>query len=627
MSKQRGVRLGMKISMVLFAAMHCVAGQALADSPTPGVWPVRKKLIQVGHGPYADYVQANIRTMEKRPFDGLVFRLRAAGGRYFWHPAPMDEKDFEQDFENLEKIKWEKFTDNFILVWTAAGEKLDWFDDAQWRAVEHNMALVAKAARLGRCGIALDVENYLESRTKGINNIWSYAVAPHRNSKSFAQYQDMVRRRGRRFIQAVQQELPNVKLFMYLQISVMRNMMGPMTIQERHGKLLTEQYGLVPAFLSGMLEAAGPEVRIIDGNEPAYYYTDRSQYTNAYHLLTERVRMFLDPAVWPEYRTHVSVGQAAYIDQYFGTRVIQTLGNRLSPRDSARWLEHNLYWALYTADEYAWCYGESIDWWWGNKPGTPVWNKGMPPGCVEAIRSARGKIAQGKPLGFVLKPILDKARRQRRAERERNVKLPRAEVRKLGGNAGKLSIDGRLTDVAWQQAGKLTPFVEVNKTVPPDDGKTDAWLTFDDQMLYIAFRCDESRPQEMQIIGNQHDDDVWKGEVIEVLVSTSHEAASFYHFMVNPRGVRWDAKHFPEMDLSYDPEWTSATEVGKNFWSAEVAIPWAALGRTAPRAGETFRANLFRHRPGGRSSTWSPIEKSFLEPDFFGTFVVADGVK
>jgi len=117
---------------------------------------VRKKLIKAGHTPHPGYIRANIRRMEEQPFDGLVFPLRACGGRYFWHPAPVDERDFQEDFRDLEKIEWGKFTDNFILVWTAAGKILDWFDDGHWAAVEHNMRLVARSARLGRCGIALE---------------------------------------------------------------------------------------------------------------------------------------------------------------------------------------------------------------------------------------------------------------------------------------------------------------------------------------------------------------------------------------------------------------------------------------------------------------------------------------
>jgi len=185
--------------------------------------------------------------------------------------------------------------------------------------------------------------------------------------------------------------------------------------------------------VTGMLEAAGPHTRLIEGNEPAFMYKERSRYFTAYHLLTHRSRMFLDPAVWPELRAHGSIGQAVFLDECLAARPHKTLADYMTPRDRARLLEHNVYWALYTADEYAWCYDGTIDWWWGKPPGVPKWNKGMPPGCVEAIRAARRKIAAGQPLGFDLKPIVAKAYRRRDAERKARPRPRPAKLEQPGG--------------------------------------------------------------------------------------------------------------------------------------------------------------------------------------------------
>jgi hypothetical protein len=71
----------------------------------------------------------------------------------------------------------------------------------------------------------------------------------------------------------------------------------------------------------------------------------------------------------------------------------------LSPENRLRLLEHNLYHSLRTADRYAWIYSESADW-WKNK---------VPSGAEAAMRSAKAKIQQGKPLGFNLDPSIEKA--------------------------------------------------------------------------------------------------------------------------------------------------------------------------------------------------------------------------
>jgi hypothetical protein len=68
----------------------------------------------------------------------------------------------------------------------------------------------------------------------------------------------------------------------------------------------------------------------------------------------------------------------------------------MTPEDRAKWFEHNTYWALYTTDEYVWCYSERMNW----------WKDQTPPGLEPAILSARQKIAEGKPLGFDIEPII-----------------------------------------------------------------------------------------------------------------------------------------------------------------------------------------------------------------------------
>jgi hypothetical protein len=66
----------------------------------------------------------------------------------------------------------------------------------------------------------------------------------------------------------------------------------------------------------------------------------------------------------------------------------------LSEKDRLDLFEHNIHYALATADEYAWCYGERICWW---EKGHPV---PLPEGAVEAVRRARAKLDKGQPAGI-----------------------------------------------------------------------------------------------------------------------------------------------------------------------------------------------------------------------------------
>jgi len=359
---------------------------------------LEKKIIEYGWDvPSPDYVRAHVREMEQKPFDGIIFRLQ--GGANVFEPTPWDESKFAADVDNLANTQWEKFTDNFASMLAASNQ--DWFDDNHWTAIEHNTAIIAKAAKTARCvGICFDPEPY------GANP-WTYAEAAHKDSKTFAEYEAQARKRGAQFIKAVERELPNPKILTFFQLSLFGDLCKPMKPEDRATALASNGYGLLPAFLEGMLDGAGPGVVIIDGNENAYYYSDARAYFDVYHLITQRALHMIDPALWPKYRAQVQAGQALYIDQYYGLRTMRVLGNYMTPAEQSKWFEHNVYWALYTTGRYVWCYSERMNWWT---------NTTVPEGAENAIRSARAKIANGEPLGFDLRPIAEAAAKRERGE-------------------------------------------------------------------------------------------------------------------------------------------------------------------------------------------------------------------
>ena len=589
-------------AFLLASALGLAAASRAADSAA-GPRGLDKKLIQYGWGiPTPDFIRAHIRDMEKRPFDGLIFQLR--GGRNILQTKPWPESKFVKDFDNCKAIEWKKFTDNFVIMWAASDQ--DWFNDEHWAAIDNNVRLVAKGARLARCkGVCFDQEPY------GANP-WAYTRAAHRDTKSFADYEAKVRQWGAQFIRAVEAELPGATIMTFFQLSLFSSILAPMDPADRAAKLSQMHYAFLPAFLNGMLDAASADVRIVDGNEPAYYYTSSESYFRNYQTVTQRGLLLIDPKLRPKYRMQMQVGNALYIDQYFGLRTRKVLGHYMTAQERPKWFEHNAYWAMYTADRYVWCYCERMHW---------FRNQNIPPGCEEAIRSARQKLGAGRPLGFDLKPTIDAARQRQRAEITSRLKVRTAEIKRLPPGAPKPAIDGRLDD-AWKPIQPLAPLVALAARDQKLKAQTQAWVTYDEAALYVAVRCEEPAPKQMHIVGKQHDDPVWEGEDVELLIAAPGKTAPFYHFMLNPRGVPWDGVHHPASDLSYNPQWEHATYVGPDFWAAEMAIPWASLKMECPAPGAKLRANICRQRGRARElSAWSPMVKGFLEHDLFGTWV------
>jgi hypothetical protein len=392
------IRRFYKVAIVAVCIIAIYVGYVNTQGNTQGNISAQKlspKLIQFGWGvPTPIFVKQNIQEMEKRPFDGMAIKL-SVGKQVFLH-KPYNPQKFTEDLESLKSTKFAKFTDNFVVMWATTEEGWDWFNESDWQAAEQNIRLFAKAAKAGRfAGVLFDPEPY------GVNP-WVYPKLPSAKEKSFEEYSQQVRKRGAQFMEVLQQELPGVKVLSLFQLSYLHRLLNETDRKERMRKLSTHKYGLLASFLNGMLDAAHPNTRIVDGNERSYYYKDRQSFFDSYKLIKEKVLIFLAPENRSKYNLQVQVGQALYIDQLFALRKPhqEFLSYHLTSEERAKWLEHNAYYALSTADEYVWCYSEEMNW-WKNK---------VPDGVEEAIRSARQKIDRQKPLGFHIEAMIQKAR-------------------------------------------------------------------------------------------------------------------------------------------------------------------------------------------------------------------------
>ena len=371
-----------------------------------------KKLIEYGWDvPYPDQLRQDIHAMEKRPFDGIIFRLRDYN--HAFDPRPWDETKVQPQFDDLAAIQWQTFTDNFLCLYAANNWNMDWYNDEQWNGITMNLRLSAKAAKTGRCvGIVFDPEPYGD-------NPWAYA-GKHADL-SFAEVEAQVSKRGAQFITAIQTELPDVRLLTFFHQSLFEELLDTPDIQERQKRLSRHPWALLSAFWNGVLEAAAPGVRIIDGYEPAYYFLEREQFFRAYHLMRQRSLALVPPELRAKHAVQFQPGMALYMDHLLALRQPpeEFLSNYLTPPERLRWWEHNVYYALATSGEYVWCYSERMNWWQGNAPD----------GAEAAIRSAQQKMADGQPLGFAIADFIAAGQRKLTETADAN-KQPREEQKK-----------------------------------------------------------------------------------------------------------------------------------------------------------------------------------------------------
>jgi len=363
----------------------------------------KKKIVEYGWDvPYPDFVRDNIREMEKRPFEGIIFRTK--GFDHIFDIRPWEKEKLQPQLDTLSQIKWKKFTDNFLTLYAASKWKMDWFNDEHWNVIVKNMKLFSLAVRSGNCvGVCFDPEPY-------DTDPWVYP-GPYKD-KSFEQVCEQARRRGRQFVMALQEHMPNLRVLSFFQLALFSHVVDEPNIKIRQEKLRKQWMPLLPAFCIGMVESAAPGTILIDGNESAYYYENHHKFYEAYHLIRQRALTLVPEELRKKYNHNVQVGMALYIDQTLGKRTVQTISQFMTPEQQLKFFEHNVYYALTTSDEYIWCYSERMNWWL--PPEKVQKDRILPPGVEQALISARQKYEQGKPLGFDIKNIIETAQQKKK---------------------------------------------------------------------------------------------------------------------------------------------------------------------------------------------------------------------
>ena len=173
-------------------------------------------------------------------------------------------------------------------------------------------------------------------------------------------------------------------------------------------------WGLHPAFINGLLDAATSETTIVDGNEDAYFYTSALDFYRVGGVLRHDALALVAPENRRKYSAQVQVGHALSIQYPLGLWAevlsfpdyLKKQALELTPEQRLQWFEQNAYYAMKTSDEYVWCYGEQQNWWSG---------KDLPAGLEEALRSARRKVEANEPMEYTVEPLLQAARTRLKA--------------------------------------------------------------------------------------------------------------------------------------------------------------------------------------------------------------------
>ncbi|MFA5865688.1 MAG: sugar-binding protein [Phycisphaerae bacterium] len=156
-------------------------------------------------------------------------------------------------------------------------------------------------------------------------------------------------------------------------------------------------------------------------------------------------------------------------------------------------------------------------------------------------------------------------------------------------------IDGDLNDPVWRQSDLLTGF-----TVPGEMGlardQSEVRLLYDNQRLYVGLTAYESTPSFIVRRANT----VFNTDSFELFIQPDLDREDYYQAAVSVNGNVFTGR-------GQGSAWKTTIEIKtrqtSKSWTAELAIPLADLGLTAPSAGEVknIRFNICRNdwaRPG-----------------------------
>jgi hypothetical protein len=168
-------------------------------------------------------------------------------------------------------------------------------------------------------------------------------------------------------------------------------------------------------------------------------------------------------------------------------------------------------------------------------------------------------------------------------------------------------VDGVLDDEAWSRDPlPLDKWMSYN----PMRGEaaveqTQVWMAYDDEALYVAFRCLDSQPEKIRTTISRRDS-VFGDDWVGLSLDSSRAGQLAYHLFVNPSGIQMDALQSGRNGEDFAPDWVwqSAGTVTNAGWSAEIRVP---LENIRFRSGDAVRMNvLFWRRLSrtGVSNSW-----------------------
>jgi hypothetical protein len=162
---------------------------------------------------------------------------------------------------------------------------------------------------------------------------------------------------------------------------------------------------------------------------------------------------------------------------------------------------------------------------------------------------------------------------------------------------GPIRLDGRLDEDVYRDVPSIDDFIQAEPlNGPPASQKTEFWILFDDDAIYMTARCWEDHPERMIADEMRRDSFIIpQQDFIGFAFDPFQDHRNGLIFTVTPIGGRMDGQVTDERSYNADwnPVWRMETGRFDGGWTVEARIPFKSL-RYPSGSGHTWGVQLRR---------------------------------
>jgi len=185
--------------------------------------------------------------------------------------------------------------------------------------------------------------------------------------------------------------------------------------------------------------------------------------------------------------------------------------------------------------------------------------------------------------------------------------------------AAPLKVDGKLDEDVYEREQPFGGFIQVApKYGAPQTERSDVWVMYDNENMYISCRCWDSAPPDKWIANELRRDtnQLRQNDQIGVMFDTFYDRRSGFAFYTNPLGARADYSVVDEggPNSDWNPVWESKTGRFDGGWIVEMAIPFKSLRY---RSGSQQVWGIQMRRTVRRRNEWAyltPVPQNLAGP-------------